>query len=469
MENNLTMNNDHFDLIIIGSGPSGESAAVNASKHGLTVAVIDSRSVVGGNCTHQGTIPSKTLRHSVHSMMKFNRNPLFRAISEPKLLTFRQVMQSAEEVIRKQVAMRRRFYVRNDVTFIHGKASFIDKHTIRLETSEESDQVLTAERFIIATGSRPYRPSDIDFDHPRVFDSDKVLTLKETPKRVVIYGAGVIGCEYASIFNGLGCKVDLINPGSKLLSYLDDEISDALSYHLRSLGVLIRHDEQFDQIEATEKQVTIKLESGKVLKTDLFMWANGRAGNTESLNLDAINLKANSRGQLEVDQYYRTAIQGIYAVGDVIGAPALASASYDQGRCASSRIINREHPLLIDDIPTGIYTIPEISSVGKTEKELTAAKIPYEVGKAYFKDTARAQITGEDVGVLKLLFHRDTLELLGIHCFGDQAAEILHIGQAIMAQEQGGNTIEYFATHTFNYPTMAEAYRVAALNGLNRL
>ena len=199
------------------------------------------------------------------------------------------------------------------------------------------------------------------------------------------------------------------------------------------------------------------------------MWANGRAGNTESLNLSALGLEANSRGQLEVDKYYRTAQQGIYAVGDVIGAPALASASYDQGRCASSRIVNREHPLLIDDIPTGIYTIPEISSVGKNEKELTAAKIPYEVGKAYFKDTARAQITGEDTGVLKLLFHRETLELLGIHCFGDQAAEILHIGQAIMAQKGTGNSIEYFATHTFNYPTMAEAYRVAALNGLNRL
>lgn len=458
-----------FDLIIIGSGPAGESAAVNASKHGLKVAVVDDRKVVGGNCTHQGTIPSKALRHSVHSLMKFNRNPLFRAISEPQLLTFRQVMQSAEDVIRKQVAMRSRFYSRNDVSFINGKASFVDKHTISLKTDEDSDLRLSAKRFIIATGSRPYRPKNVDFEHARVFDSDKVLTLQETPKRVVIYGAGVIGCEYASIFNGLGCKVDLINPGEKLLSYLDDEISDALSYHLRSLGVLIRHNETFESLSATEDKVTINLNSGKVIKADLFMWANGRAGNTESLNLSALGLEANSRGQLEVDKYYRTAQQGIYAVGDVIGAPALASASYDQGRCASSRIVNREHPLLIDDIPTGIYTIPEISSVGKNEKELTAAKIPYEVGKAYFKDTARAQITGEDTGVLKLLFHRETLELLGIHCFGDQAAEILHIGQAIMAQKGTGNSIEYFATHTFNYPTMAEAYRVAALNGLNRL
>ncbi len=463
------MNDNTFDLIIIGSGPAGESAAVNASKHGLKVAVVDARRIVGGNCTHQGTIPSKTLRHSVHSLMKFNRNPMFRAISDPKLLTFQQVMETVEDVIKKQVAMRSRFYTKNDVSFIFGEASFIDKHTISLKNDEEKAQILKAERFIIATGSRPYRPANVDFEHPRVFDSDKVLTLKETPKRVVIYGAGVIGSEYASIFNGLGCKVDLINPGEKLLSYLDDEICDALSYHLRSQGVLIRHNETFESLETADDQVTVKLHSGKVIKTELFLWANGRAGNTELLNLEALGLKANSRGQLKVDKYYRTEVQGIYAVGDVIGAPALASASYDQGRCASSRIVDREHPLLIEDIPTGIYTIPEISCVGKTEKELTEAKVPYEVGKAYFKDTARAQITGEDTGVLKLLFHRETFELLGIHCFGDQAAEILHIGQAIMAQKDGGNTIEYFATHTFNYPTMAEAYRVAALNGLNRL
>ncbi|WP_196138070.1 Si-specific NAD(P)(+) transhydrogenase [Aliikangiella sp. G2MR2-5] len=463
------MTQEHFDLIIIGSGPAGESAAINARKHGLSVAIVDARQIVGGNCTHQGTIPSKTLRHSVHSMMKFNRNPLFRAISEPKQLTFKQVMQSVEDVIKKQVQMRSRFYSRNDVRLFHGFAQFHDKNTIVVKREEDSDLILTAERFIIATGSRPYRPTNVDFKHPRVFDSDKILKLIDTPKRVIIYGAGVIGSEYASIFNGLGCKVDLVNPGERLLSYMDDEISDALSYHLRSLGVLIRHNEKFKSLEAEDSGVIINLESGKVLKGDIFLWANGRAGNTEGLNLEAVGLEANSRGQLDVDQYYRTSTQGIYAVGDVIGAPALASASYDQGRCASSRIVNREHPLLIKDIPTGIYTIPEISSVGKTESELTASKVPYEVGKAYFKDTARAQITGEDTGVLKLLFHRETLELLGIHCFGDQAAEILHIGQAIMAQKEGGNTIEYFATHTFNYPTMAEAYRVAALNGLNRL
>jgi NAD(P) transhydrogenase len=463
------MSVEQFDLIVIGSGPGGESAAINASKNGLNVAIVDIRKDVGGNCTHQGTIPSKALRHSVHSMMKYNRNPLFRAISEPKQFSFQQVMQSVEAVITKQVDMRSRFYSRNDVKLFQGEASFVDKNTISLTQVDDVPVKLKAERFVIATGSRPYRPDNVDFEHPRVFDSDKILTLKNTPKHVVIYGAGVIGCEYASIFNGLGCKVDLVNPGEKLLCYMDDEISDALSYHLRSLGVLIRHNESFSSLETSEFQVKVNLSSSKVIKADIFLWANGRAGNTEKLNLSAINLKANSRGQIDVDEYYRTCTQGIYAVGDVIGAPALASASYDQGRAASSRIVDRDQALMLNDIPTGIYTIPEISSVGKTESELTATKVPYEIGKAYFKDTARAQITGEDVGMLKLLFHRETLELLGIHCFGDQAAEILHIGQAIMSQEADGNSIEYFVSHTFNYPTMAEAYRVAAINGLNRL
>ncbi len=460
---------EKYDLVIIGTGPAGESAAMNAKKNGFSVALVDARAEVGGNCTHKGTIPSKSLRHCVHQLMKFNRSPLFGNINEPKLLTFSEIMQVAQKVIDQQISTRALFYGRNQVPVYHGWASFQDPHHILVEGEQNVKTLLTAEHIIIATGSYPYRPDNIDFEHPRVFDSDKILTLKNTPKKILIYGAGVIGSEYASIFKGLSCKVELVNPGNKLLSYMDDEISDALSYHFRRQGVLIRHNESFSALETHDDKVTLILESGKILNADIFLWANGRAGNTEKLNLSAAGLEANKRGCLEVNQFYQTSVDHIYAVGDVIGAPALASASYDQGRCASSQIVDKEHPFLIDDIPIGIYTIPEISSVGKTETELTLAKVPYEVGKAYFRDTARAQITGEDTGVLKLLFHRETLELLGIHCFGNQAAEILHIGQAIMAQKDGGNTIEYFATHTFNYPTMAEAYRVAALNGLNRI
>lgn len=458
-----------YDVVVIGSGPAGESAAMNASKKGQSVAIVDSRLDVGGNCTHQGTIPSKSLRHSVDALMKFNRSIMFRAISEPRMLNFQTVLKSANVVIGKQVAMRARFYARNHVAVYGGNAQFKDAHHLTITSGENAGDVLRGEHIMIATGSRPYNPPEVNFKHPRIHDSDSILKMTDTPDRIVIYGAGVIGCEYASIFSGLGVKVDLVNPGERLLAFMDDEISDALSYHMRHNGVLIRHNETFKKVEANKDGVTLHLESGKHIKANAFMWANGRAGNTEKLNLKAVGLTPNGRGQLEVDKEYRTAVKNIFAVGDVIGWPSLASAAYDQGRSASNATLKNGKNHFVDDIPTGIYTIPEISSVGKTERELTADKIPYEVGKAYFKDTARAQITGEDVGMLKILFHSETLELLGIHCFGDQAAEILHIGQAIMAQPGEGNTLSYFVTHTFNYPTMAEAYRVAALNGLNRL
>lgn len=459
----------HYDVVVIGSGPAGESAAMNARKKGQSVAVVDSRMAVGGGCTHEGTIPSKALRHSVHQVMRFNRNPLFRHISEQKMLSYAQVRESAQSVIEKQVAMRSRFYSRNMTNLFHGDATFMDDHRLQVRLANGTADEITADYFIIATGSRPYRPPEIDFNHSRVFDSDTILAQTETPRRIIIFGAGVIGCEYASIFNGLGCKVDLVNPGDRLLAFMDDEISDALSYHMRSHGVLIRHNEAFDALEAEDSKVTLKLKSGKILKADAFLWANGRSGNTGNMNLESIGIKPNARGQIEVDKTYHTSVPHIFAIGDVIGWPSLASAAYDQGRAATNAILDQSRVHDFVNAPVGIYTIPEISSVGKTEEELTALKVPYEVGKAYFKDTARAQITGEDVGVLKILFHRETLALLGIHCFGDQAAEILHIGQAIMAQEGAGNTLAYFISHTFNYPTMAEAYRVAALNGLNRL
>ncbi|WP_196157805.1 Si-specific NAD(P)(+) transhydrogenase [Reinekea sp. G2M2-21] len=461
---------DHnYDLIVIGSGPAGESAAMNGTKAGLNVAVIDSRPEVGGNCTHQGTIPSKALRHAVHQVMQYNRNPMFRHMSGQKWLSYAQVRDTARKVIEKQVSMRARFYARNHVDLFFGEASFLSENMIQLRLPDGQKDQLTAKKIVIATGSRPYRPPGVDFNHPRIFDSDTILNLDQTPRNIVVYGAGVIGCEYASIFNGLGAKVDLINPGDRLLAFMDDEISDALSYHLRGHGVLIRHNESFVSVEGNDSHVILTLASGKKIKCEAFLWANGRTGNTDNLNLDTVNLSANSRGQLEVNDMYQTSVESIYAAGDVIGWPSLASAAYDQGRSVAGVISNNGTFRHINDVPTGIYTIPEISSIGHTERELTEAKIPYEVGKAYFKDTARAQITGEEAGVLKLLFHRETTELLGIHCFGDQAAEILHIGQAIMSQTGGGNSIRYFLEHTFNYPTMAEAYRVAALNGLNRI
>ena len=460
----------HYDVVIIGTGPAGEGAAMNAAKKGKKVAVVENRNMVGGNCTHLGTIPSKALRHSVKQIIQFNTNPIFRDIGQPRWFSFSQVLRNAEDVIAKQVKVRTEFYGRNRVSLYTGQATFVDPNTIDvINLTSTTNTRLHAEKIVIATGSSPWRPDNIDFSHDRVYDSDSILNLEHTPRTMIIYGAGVIGCEYASIFSGLGVKVDLIHPGDRLLNFLDDEISDALSYHLRDKGALIRHNEDFDSIDVNEKYVTLKMKSGKKVKADAFLWAAGRSGNTKGLGLENTGLTANSRGQLDVDQSYRTAVDHIYAIGDVIGWPALASAAYDQGRAAAADITDLEDFHFVSEVPTGIYTIPEISSVGRNERELTEAKVPYEVGQAFFKNIARAQITHEGVGMLKILFHRETLELLGVHCFGDQAAEIVHIGQAIMHQKGEGNTLKYFVNTTFNYPTMAEAYRIAALNGLNKL
>ena len=459
-----------FDVIIIGTGPGGEGASMELSKKEKKVAIVERYKDVGGGCTHWGTIPSKALRQSVSRLIDYNSNPLFRGHDKAKHLTFSDILSHSSAVIRKQVQLRSGFYDRNRVELLTGEASFIDANTIKIVKNDGSVEKLTAQRVVIATGSHPYRPDDINFKHPRVYDSDTILSLNHEPRSIIIYGAGVIGSEYASIFRGLGVKVDLINTRDRLLSFLDDEISDSLSYHLWNSGVVIKHGEQIENVEASDQAVTVHLESGKKMRADCLLFANGRTGNTVDLNLSNAGLQADGRGQLKVNNQYQTEVENIYAVGDVIGYPSLASAAYDQGRLVASAMIDHKSSAkLIADIPTGIYTIPEISSVGKTEQELTEAKIPYEVGRAQFKHLARAQISNSLVGSLKILFHRETKEILGIHCFGENAAEIIHIGQAIMQQTNGGNTIEYFVNTTFNYPTMAEAFRVAALNGLNRL
>ena len=458
-----------YDVIVIGSGPAGEGAAMNAAKKGRRVAVIESQDSVGGNCTHKGTIPSKALRHSVKQIIEFNTNPMFRDIGEPRWFSFPKVLKRAEKVIANQVMMRTNFYARNRIDLFFGQAEFEDRNTVLVKGTVKGDETLRAKNIIIATGSRPYTPPDIDFKHPRIYNSDTVLQLSHTPRTLIIYGAGVIGSEYASIFSGLGVKVDLVDAMGRLLSFLDAEISDSLSYHLRNNAVKIRHNETYEKVEADDRGVTLTLKSGKKIRADAFLWCNGRTGNTDMLKLENVGLEANGRGQVEVDDHYRTGCEGIYACGDVIGWPALASAAIDQGRAASSDMLNADDFRYINDVPTGIYTIPEISSIGKTEEQLTEECVPYEVGQAFFKDTARAQIYGQPVGMLKILFNRETLQILGIHCFGDHASEIVHIGQAIMNQKGEANTLNYFVNTTFNYPTMAEAYRVAAIAGLNRI
>jgi NAD(P) transhydrogenase len=454
------MNYD-YDLFVIGSGPGGEGAAMKAAKENKKVAVCDEFPLVGGSCTHKGTIPSKALRHASQLLMDTES---FHGIN------FQTLLETAESVILKQVKLRRSFYERNMIDVIDGRVKFVDAHTVEAASSSGVTNTYTANYFVIATGASPYHPDDIDFKHPRILDSDKLLNLKESPRSITIYGAGVIGCEYASIFRGLMIKVNLINTRSQLLSFLDDEIIDALSYHLRENGVLIRHNEEYEKVEADNNGVTLFLKSNKQIRTDYLLWVQGRSGNSKNMGLENLDIKINEKGSIEINSHHQTAVPNIYAVGDVIGYPNLASAAYDQGRFAATHLIfGKCETRLVEHIPTGIYTIPEISSIGFNEKELTEKKIPYEVGHSFFKHLARAQILGRTTGMLKILFHRETLEILGIHCFGYGASEIIHIGQAIMSQNGAGNTLMYFINTTFNYPTMAEAYRVAALNGLNRI
>lgn len=457
-----------YDLVVIGAGPSGEAAAMAAVKNKLSIAVIDDSSMLGGNCTHKGTIPSKALRHAAKQVVHYRKQPDILQLSSTPQISFPRILESAKKVIPRKVAMHKSYFLRNRISVHSGYARFIDDRSLSVEIEKGVNHSVKGTNILIATGSRPYQPAEIDFNHPRIYDSDSILTMAHTPRSITIFGAGVIGCEYASIFSGLGIKVDLINTRDRLLTFLDGEISDALSYHLRDKGALVRNSEDFESVEATDSGVTLKLQSGKRIKSDALLWCNGRSGNTESLQLDNAGLSADHRGQIKVDEKYRTDKPHIYAAGDVIGWPSLASASYDQGRAVVDAILGREAKNT-SETPTGIYTLPEISSVGKTESELTAARVPYEVGRAFFKDIARAQISGEDVGMLKILFHLDTLEILGVHCFGAEAAEIVHIGQVVMDQDGPANSVAYFTNTTFNYPTMAEAYRVAAFNGLNRL
>jgi NAD(P) transhydrogenase len=460
-----------YDLIVIGSGPGGEAAAMKAAKSGKKVAIVERHSRVGGGSIHWGTIPSKAFIHVIQQFGELKNHPVFSPFTRSVRVAFPELMTSVEMVVDQQVRERQGFYDRNGIEVLHGAGRFIDPKTLEVTGEDAHAQYFNADYFVIATGSHPYRPDDIDFNSPRVVDSDTILTLQDYPSSLTIYGAGVIGCEYAAAFRGLGVKINLINTRERLLDFLDDEISDAVSYHMRDeQGILIRQREEYERVEVLDDCIVLHLKTGKKIKSDVLFWANGRTGNSQGLGLENLGITPDHRGNIPVNAMLQTVQPRIYAVGDIIGQPALASAAFDQGRFVATHISEGDCEYLPPtDVPTGIYTNPEISTVGKNERELTERCIPYEVGRSFFRNIARGQITGHTAGMLKILFHRETLEILGIHCFGHSAAEILHIGQAIMRQPPPNNSLKYFIHTTFNYPTMAEAYRVAALNGINRL
>lgn len=456
-----------YDLIVVGSGPAGQKAAIAAAKHNWRVAVVErQRELVGGVSLHTGTIPSKTIREAIVHLTGYRQRDVYddnyrrkREITMDDLRRkMMKVAQADWQVIQDQFA-------RNRVDIVYGEASFIDPHLIQVAGHGER-QTLEGNHILLAPGTRPARPSHIPFDGRTIFDSDEILNLSSVPRSMIVIGGGVIGLEYAIMFATLGVQVTVIDGRANLLEFCDHEIIEALLHHARTQGMLFRLGESVTKIHRPKPGlVAVELESGKRLLSETALFSVGRVGDTASLRLDRAGLAADDRGRLKCNQHFQTKVPHIYAVGDVVGFPALASTSMEQGRQAACHMLGQDfEPCRY--MPYGLFTIPEISMVGQTEEQLTTAHMPYEVGIARFSEIARGQIAGDVTGMLKLLFHRDTRKLLGVHVIGESATEIIHIGQAVMALD---GTIDYFRDTVFNYPTMAECYKVAALDGLNKL
>jgi NAD(P) transhydrogenase len=456
-----------YDVAVIGTGPAGKRAAIQVAKHGQRVVAIDLEQYVGGQAVHRGTIPSKTLREAVLHVTGIAQRSFYgnsyRVVAD---VTMEDLMQRTAQVIQAEVDVVQNAFLRNDINLVFGTARFLEPHTLAVVSKNPTVEIY-AKNIILATGSRPARPDHIPFDNPRVVDSDGILTIPSIPKSLTIVGGGVIGTEYASIFATLGVQVTLIDGRKDLLEFVDEEIIEALKHRMREDGITLRLGHNVARVDFDERGRPVAvLETGAKIAGDILMYSIGRQGATEQLQLEKAGISADERGRLEVSKTYQTTVKHIYAVGDVIGQPALASTSAEQGRLAARHALGLDCPSLDDDLPIGIYTIPEISMLGKTEEDLTSAGVAYESGVARYKEIARGAIVGDDFGVLKLLFSPESRQVLGVHIFGSQASELLHIGQAVI---QLGGTVDYFIETIFNYPTFAEAYRVAALNGVDKL
>jgi NAD(P) transhydrogenase len=456
-----------YDLIVIGSGPAGQRAAIQGSKMGKRVALVERREVVGGVCVNTGTIPSKTFREAVLHLSGYYYQNIYGVNYRVKdKITMADLAFRVQHVIKTEVDVIQAQLSRNNVELISGIAGFIDPHTVRV-TNSKQEQTFSAEHIVIATGTKPAFSPKVPINGRNIIDSDQVLDMPEIPKSMIVVGGGVIGVEYTCMFAALGVRVILVEKRPRLLEFADSEMVEALSYNLRDHRVTLRLNEEVDSVEETaEGAVVAKLESQKKLSGDALLFAVGRQGNIDELNLEAAGVVSDPRGRIKVDCEYRTAQPNIFAVGDVIGFPSLASVSMEQGRIAAAGAFGKKLISNPASYPYGIYTIPEISFIGKTEEQLTDEDVPYEVGVAYYREIARGQIRGDTTGRLKICFHRETKQVLGVHIIGEGASELLHIGQAVMIL---GGTVEYFVDTVFNYPTLAECYKAAAFNGLNKL
>jgi NAD(P) transhydrogenase len=461
-----------YDLLVIGSGPAGQRAAIQASKLGKRVAIVEKNAVLGGVSTNTGTIPSKTLREAVLYLSGYRERGMYgSAYSVKGNISMADLLFRASHVMKSEIDVTRNQLARNRVDVHIAEATFCDSHTLRLLSPGGGGQRdLSASAIIIATGTQASRTPDVAFDGKNVLTSDDILALEQIPRTLAVIGCGVIGLEYASMFAALGTRVTLIDKRDRLLPFIDREITEALAYHLRENRATLRLEEEVRAVETVRDErgehVQISLVSGKHVLADKALYSIGRSGATQRLNLPAAGLPADERGRLKVNQSFQTGVPHIYAVGDVVGFPSLASTSMEQGRLAACHAFGVEAKASPELFPYGIYTIPEISTVGKNEQELSEPGVPYEVGKAQYKEIARGQIVGDTTGLLKILFHADTLEVLGVHIIGEQASELIHIGQAVMAFK---GRIDYFVNTVFNYPTLAECYKTAAFDGINRL
>jgi NAD(P) transhydrogenase len=457
-----------YDLVVIGSGPGGQKAAIAAAKLGKTVAVVERGRMLGGVCVNTGTIPSKTLREAVVYLTGMSQRELYGASYRVKeKITPADLLARTTHVINKEQDVVRNQLMRNRVDLHTGHARFLDEHTVCVDDQTRGERTtVRGEYIVIATGTKPARPTGVEFDEDRVLDSDGILDLKSLPITMVVVGAGVIGIEYASMFAALGTKVTVVEKRDNMLEFCDPEIIEALKFHLRDLAVTFRFGEEVTAVDVGAAGTVTTLASGKQIPADTVMYSAGRQGQTEHLDLANAGLETDNRGRIVVNSQFQTKVDHIYAVGDVIGFPALAATSMDQGRLAAYHAFGEPAKGMTDLQPIGIYSIPEVSYVGATEVDLTKNAIPYEVGVSRYRELARGQIAGDSYGMLKLLVHTESLKLLGVHIFGTSATEMVHIGQAVMGC---GGTVEYLVDAVFNYPTFSEAYKVAALDVMNKL
>jgi NAD(P) transhydrogenase len=457
-----------YDLLVIGSGPGGQKAAIGAAKLGKRVAVAERRDMMGGVCVNTGTIPSKTLREAVLYLTGFSQRDMYGASYRVKSdITISDLLARTQHVVSREVEIIRSQLLRNHVDILGGTAQFDDPHTVSVHGTIRGDHnTVTAEKIVIATGTRPARPSHVEFDDERVLDSDSVLRIQQVPNSLVVVGAGVIGIEYASMFAALGTRVTVVEKRPSMLDFCDPEVVESLKFHLRDQAVTFRFGEEVEKVEVTPRGTVTSLASGKRIAADMVMYSAGRQGVTDALHLEKAGLAADSRGRITVDEHYRTDVEHIYAVGDVIGFPALAATSMDQGRLAAYHAFGEPARELQSLQPIGIYTVPEISYCGKTEAELTKEAVPYEVGLSRYRELARGAIVGDSYGMLKLLVSTEDRTLLGVHVFGTNATDLVHIGQAIMGC---GGTVDYLVDTVLNYPTLSEAYKVAALDATNKI